>query len=206
MVLAGAACVMAAGCSKAPPQPSAHAAGKPAARITQFYASAPQLARGEKELLCYGVGNATSVHLAPPPRELSAALSRCVEVNPARTTTYTLTAEGASGPPAFQQLTVSVGPPRVKIIDVTVSALTVKPGDLVSICYHVENATSVEVAPIHFRGSSKPKGCATDTPRKTTTYEIVANGFEGSRDQEHVTISVHGSPPAGLRGAFRVVR
>ncbi len=162
-----------------------------AARITQFYATAPELARGEQELLCYGVENASTVRLAPPPQELSAALARCVEVNPTQTTRYTLTAEGAGGPPATGELTVTVGPPHVKIIDVTVSALSVAPGDLVSLCYRVENAASVEIDPIHFRGASKPNGCAMDYPRKTTTYLLTATGVEGSRDQEHVTVTVH---------------
>jgi hypothetical protein len=84
-----------------------------------------------------------------------------------------------------------VGPPHVKIIDVTVSALSVARGDLVSLCYRVENAASVEIDPIHFRGASKPKGCAMDTPRKTTTYVVTATGVEGSRDQEKVTVTVH---------------
>ncbi|HTX33862.1 MAG TPA: hypothetical protein VME43_02540 [Bryobacteraceae bacterium] len=183
-----------AGCSNPPPRPAAQSSASQsapaAARITQFYATAPNLARGEKELLCYGVENAVSVHLAPPPQELSAALSRCVEVNPTRTTGYTLTAEGAAGPPASRELTVTVGPPHVKIIEVTVSALTVAPGDLVSLCYHIENAASVAIAPIHFHAASNPKGCGTDTPRQTTTYVVTAIGADGSRDQEQVTVKV----------------
>jgi hypothetical protein len=177
------------GCSSRPqPAPKAPPA---AARITQFYATAPAMARGEHELLCYGVENANAVHLAPPPQELSAALARCVEVNPTQTTQYTLTAEGATGPPATQELTVTVGPPHVKIVDVTVSSLSVAAGGLVSLCYRVEGAASVEIDPIHFRGASKPKGCAMDYPRKTTTYVVTATGPEGSRDQERVTVAVH---------------
>lgn len=183
------------GCGHPPPQPAGKTGGArtspAAARITQFYATAPSLARGEKELLCYGVENATAVHLAPPPQELSAAISRCVEVNPAQTTTYSLTAQGAAGPPATQELTVTVGPPHVKIIDVTVSSLTVPPGGLVSLCYHVENAKAVEIDPIRFHGPSTPRGCGTDTPHKTTTYVVTAIGTEGSRDQERVTVQVH---------------
>ena len=186
-------------CSKMPsrpaprsatPQEQSQAAPAPA-RITQFYATAPQLARGEKELICYGVEDARAVHLAPPDQELSAALARCVEVNPTATTRYILTAEGASGPPATQELTVTVGPPHVKIIDVTVSALTVSRGELVSLCYHVENAKSVEIAPLHFRHGSDPKGCGMDTPQKTTTYVVTATGLEGSLDREQVTVTVH---------------
>ncbi len=191
---AGVMLAVSAGCGKSPPPPAAHSAQQPAAtgapHITQFYATAPQLARGEKELLCYGVENASAVELTPPPQELSASLTRCVEVTPAQTTSYTLTAKGAGGPAATQELTVTVGPPHVKIIDVTVSALTVKPGDLVSICYHVENARSVAIDPIRFHGPSTPRGCATDMPRKTTAYTITATGAEGSSDQEHVTVQV----------------
>jgi hypothetical protein len=159
-------------------------------KITQFYATAPQLARGEKELLCYGVENGKTVWLSPPRQELSAALSRCVEVTPAGTTKYTLTAEGASGPPATQELTVTVGPPHVKIVDVTVSALSVKPGDLVSICVNSQHAATVEIAPLHFHAVNRAKACATDNPRKTTEYIITASGAEGSKDQEHVTVRV----------------
>jgi hypothetical protein len=186
-------CIGSAGCRNAPSPPPARSPTQAAPappRITQFYATAPTLARGEQELLCYGVENASTVHLAPPPQELSAAISRCVEVQPTRTTGYTLTAEGASGPPATRELTVTVGPPHVKIIDVTVSALTVSPGNLVSLCYHIENARSVAIDPIGFHASSQAKNCATDTPRKTTTYVITASGAEGSRDQEHVTVKV----------------
>ena len=192
------AAAMLTACSGAPGPPAARSTAKSTqgqatapARITQFYATAPALARGEKELLCYGVENARAVHLAPPAQELSAAISRCVEISPTETTRYTLTAEGAAGPPATQELAVTVGPPHVKIVDVTVSALDVARGNLVSLCYHVENAKSVSIDPIHFHGASAPKGCGTDSPQKTTTYIVTAIGAEGSRDQEHVTVTVH---------------
>jgi len=159
-------------------------------RITQFYATAPKLARGEKELICYGVENAKTVHLEPPRQELSAALARCVEVNPTGTTTYKLTAEGDGGPPASQELTVSLGPAHVKIVDVTVSALSVKPGDLVNICVHAQNAAAIEITPLHFHAASRTEACTTDSPRKTTTYSVTATGPGGDQDHEHVTVKV----------------
>lgn len=162
----------------------------PPARITQFYASAPKLSAGEKSLLCYGVENARGVWLSPPRQELSAALSRCVEVTPEATTTYTLTAEGNAGPPATQNLTIAVGPPRVHIEDVTVSSLSVKAGDAVSICFHVRHAAALSIAPVHFRAPNPAQGCAMDNPRKTTTYVVSATGADGSHDTEHVTVKV----------------
>ncbi len=87
--------------------------------------------------------NARAVWLSPPRRPLSAAYSRCVEVTPAATTTYELTAEGRDGATATKRLTVTVvappAAPRARIVDVTVSALSVSAGQPVSICYTVEN-------------------------------------------------------------------
>jgi hypothetical protein len=131
-ILVAAACGLAA-CSQNPPPAPAKAA---AVRITQFYASPPEAARGEKTLLCYGVENAKAVWLSPPRRELSTALSRCVDVEPTATTTYTLTAEGDGGT-ATQDVTVTIGPAKptaAKIIEVRVTALEIKRGEAASIC------------------------------------------------------------------------
>lgn len=175
---------------KASETPKASEAPAPPARITQFYASEPNLSAGGKSLICYGVENARTVWLSPPRQELSAALSRCVEVTPETTTKYTLTAEGNAGPPATQTLTVTVGPARAHIDDVTVSSLSVKAGDAVSICFHTHHAASVSIAPLHFHAPNPAQGCAMDNPRKTTTYVVSAAGADGGHDTEHVTIKV----------------
>jgi hypothetical protein len=162
----------------------------PAVKITQFYATNPKPAKGEQELLCYGVENAKSVWLTPPRQELSAALSRCVEVKPEAATTYTLTAEGAGGDQVSQQVTVSVGAARVHIVEVRVSALSVLRGDPVSICYKVRNAASVRISPAGFEGGSRPEGCTIQHPVKTTTYVVTATGAGGDTDHEQVTVRI----------------
>lgn len=174
-------------CSR-PPKPAVKAVE--AVRITQFYADSSSVARGQRVLLCYGVENAKTVRLDPPRQELSAALARCVEATPAADTTYTLTAEGADGKTATRTLTIPVGPPVAKIVNVNVSSLEVKPGDPVTICYTVENARSVTIEPLHFTGGAKLKGCVNDTPRRSTTYVISAIGAAGNKDQERVTVKV----------------
>ena len=161
------------------------------AKITQFYAPEPAVAKGEKSLLCYGVENAKTVWLTPPRTELTASASRCVEVTPASTTTYTLTAEGASGPAASKDVTVTIGAARVKIVEVKVSSLEVKKGDQVSICYQVQNAKSVEIAPVHFEGGTRPNACVMTSPQQVTTYVVTATGASGDRDSERVTVKVH---------------
>jgi hypothetical protein len=140
--------------------------------------------------VCYGVENARTVWLEPPRRELSVALARCVEVSPSADTTYKLTVEGEDGQAVTRELKLAVGAARAKIVNVNVSALQVKPGDLVSVCYTVENARAVTIDPIGFRGASAAKGCATDQPRKSTTYTVSAVGSGGDKDQERVTVKV----------------
>jgi hypothetical protein len=186
----GAACLLAA-CSQTPaPRPEAKTT--PPVRITQFYASPAQIARGEKTLLCYGVENAKTVWVAPPRRELSAALSRCVDVEPTETTTYTLTAEG-EGAPARQDVTVAVGaakPLGARIIEVRVTSLDIKRGEPVSICYTVANAKSVKIEPTTTPSETNPN-CGIARPDRTTTYTVTAVGAGGGQDQERVTIKVH---------------
>ena len=159
-------------------------------KITQFYATKPALGRGEKSLLCYGVENAKTVTLAPPRQELSAALSRCVEVTPAETTKYTLTAEGGDGQKATQDLTISVGAPRPRIVEVKVSEMQVLRGDPVSLCYKVANAQAVRIDPIHFRAGPRNEGCVVVNPRETTTYVVTATGSGSETDRLPVTIKV----------------
>jgi hypothetical protein len=193
VVLLAAAAWIFAGCSSAPTTaPAAGVAGPEsrAVRITQFYTTSPKLARGEKALLCYGTDDARKVWLSPPRQELSPALAQCVEVSPAATTTYTLTAEGDGGQAAKLDLTVTVGPPRARIVAVTVSTLEVARGQAVSLCYEVENATQVRIDPIAFGRGASPKACTSDYPLRTTTYVVTATGAGGDRDQERVTVRV----------------
>jgi hypothetical protein len=189
ITLATAGAVLAA-CSSPEKRAGVSAAPPEGARITQFYSALAEVGRGEKTLLCYGVENAKAVWLEPPRHELSAALARCVEISPAANTTYKLTAQGADGKAVTRELKVKVGAARARIVNVTVSALEVKAGELVSLCYTVENARAVTVDPIGFRGGSEAKGCAKDQPGKSTTYTISAIGPAGDQDQERVTVQV----------------
>jgi hypothetical protein len=189
-MLLASACSFQTACS-GPTKPVSQEPRRPdPPRITQFYATAPRLAAGDRELLCYGVANATTVWLSPPRQELSAALARCVEATPRETTRYTLTAEGEGGPPATSELTVTVGPPRARIVEVTVSSLSVKAGDMVSLCYDVQFAQSVTISPIGFRGGPGNHGCTFVQPKKTTTYVVSAIGPGGDKDEQPVTVTV----------------
>ncbi len=123
-------------------------------------------------------------------QELSAAVARCVEINPGARTTYTLIVEGAGGKRVSREITVGIGAAKARIVNVNISAVDVKAGDTVSICYTVANARAVTIDPPGYRGGANTKGCTNDQPRKSTTYVVAAVGAGGDRDEEQVTVKV----------------
>jgi len=75
--------------------------------IQMLYAT-PEVRRGESGQLCFGVANAKSVRLEPQAGQVWPSHSLCVDINPTKTTTYTLTATGGDGKTVSQQVTVTV--------------------------------------------------------------------------------------------------
>jgi hypothetical protein len=79
-------------------------------KIAQFYVENRELPRGGKTLMCYGVVNAASVRIDPPVEKVWPAVSRCFDLAPARTTRYTLTAEGLDHATVSESVEVAVKP------------------------------------------------------------------------------------------------
>ncbi len=78
-------------------------------KFTVFSADNGHLKRGETTQLCYGVLNAKTLKLDPPPtEEVKPTARHCVEVAPQTTTTYTLTAANDKGETQTQKLTIAV--------------------------------------------------------------------------------------------------
>jgi hypothetical protein len=75
--------------------------------IQMLYAT-PQIHPGETAQVCFGVANAKSVTLEPQSSPVWPSHNLCVDVNPKKTMTYTLTATGADGKRVTQQATVTV--------------------------------------------------------------------------------------------------
>jgi hypothetical protein len=76
--------------------------------IQNFYAIPGIIRRGETTQLCYGVANAKTVTLEPQSNPVWPSYSRCVDVSPVKTTTYTLTIADASGHTLSQSVEVKV--------------------------------------------------------------------------------------------------
>ena len=76
--------------------------------IHDFYATPGLVRRGETVQICYGVANAKTVTLEPQSNPVWPSYSRCVDVKPTKTTTYTLTIADTSGNTKTQSLEVKV--------------------------------------------------------------------------------------------------
>ena len=76
--------------------------------IQNFYATPGTIRRGETVQLCYGVANAKTVTLEPQSNPVWPSYSRCVDVTPTKSTTYTLTIADSAGNTRTQSLEVAV--------------------------------------------------------------------------------------------------
>lgn len=78
-------------------------------KILNFYAMPAEIHRGDSVQMCYGVANAQSVTIQPDTgRGMWPSVTRCIDVNPKKTTTYTLTAKDAHGKTQTASLTIKV--------------------------------------------------------------------------------------------------
>ena len=76
--------------------------------IQAFYANPGAVHRGETVQLCYGVANAKNVKLEPQSNPVWPSYSRCVDVKPTKTTTYTLTIDDGAGNTKTESIEVKV--------------------------------------------------------------------------------------------------
>lgn len=179
-----------AGCGRPTGPQAAQASAKPEVRITQFYAE-PEVPQGEQARLCYGVENAKTVQLEPPVERVWPAVARCFAVDPAKSRSYKLTAADGEGHAVTARVEIRIGPPRAKILEVSISKTEVRAGEPVTLCYKAANATGVEAGPGRWITTRRnDAGCLADAPRKTTTYHVRITGGGGQTDAEQVTVRV----------------
>ena len=76
--------------------------------IRALYLTPATIHRGQSAQLCYDVANARTVALDPPVGAVWPSHSRCLDVSPTKTTTYTLTIVDAAGKSASQSVELRV--------------------------------------------------------------------------------------------------
>jgi len=76
--------------------------------IRGLYVSSAAIHPGESAQLCYDVANAKTVTLDPPAGDVWPSHSRCLNISPRKTTTYTLTIANAAGNKVSQTVELRV--------------------------------------------------------------------------------------------------
>ncbi|MCW5981580.1 MAG: hypothetical protein KIT09_26075 [Bryobacteraceae bacterium] len=89
-----------------------------------------------------------------------------------------LTLSGCSGPAGRETPRIESPPADPKILQFYASPGVIAQGDDVTICYGVENADRVEIAPKVAELSPSPNRCFSVTPEKSTVFRLTAAGNE----------------------------
>jgi hypothetical protein len=177
--------LLAMSCGTESPRPAENKR-PPRVKITQFYGDS-LVPKGLKGNLCYGVENAKKVELTPASDLIYPAVSRCIEIAPETRTTYTLTAYGEDGSKETKSIEVKAGAAPPRLYDLWANSVDVQRGEMVRICFKLENVRKVKVSPGTLESGTN---CLSDKPAKTTTYKITAQGGDNEVDTGTVTVKV----------------
>lgn len=163
-------------------------------KILQFYSAAGVVEPGGKALLCYGVENAVSVRIVPDVEPVKPAMSRCLEVAPARTTQYTLTAEAPGQAPVTASVTIQVKRGAAPPLSLATGPRIVsfRPGEkrdgVTLLCYEVEGAEAVSVEPGALPRTTALRGCFGVAQSSGVTYTLRAYDSSGQVVRKALTL------------------
>ena len=86
-------------------------------------------------------------------------------------------------------------PGPVKILQFYSSVGSIKAGEKALLCYGVENAKSVRIAPLMEGEAPSSNRCLEVSPVHTTHYTILAEGFDGHIAMQSLTLPVDSATP-----------
>lgn len=89
---------------------------------------------------------------------------------------------------------VGTSPAPVRILQFYASVGTLTLGEKALLCYGVENAKSVRIAPIRQTIYPSHNRCFEIGPDHTTHYTILAEGFDGKVEMKSLILPVHSVP------------
>ncbi|HUP04201.1 MAG TPA: hypothetical protein VMU19_09435 [Bryobacteraceae bacterium] len=84
---------------------------------------------------------------------------------------------------------------RVRILGFYASTGLLLQGERATLCYGVENAKAVTIAPLMLTVYPSKKYCFAIVPTHTTHYTLMAEGYDGIVDTRTLTVPVHARPP-----------
>jgi|SRR5262245_20073339 len=94
---------------------------------------------------------------------------------------------------------IGTPPGPVKILQFYASVGVLAPGDKALLCYGVENAKSVKISPALDNVYPSINHCLEIGPEQTTSYTILAEGFDGRVATQSFVLSVSEAPRAPKR-------
>ncbi|MBA3974084.1 MAG: hypothetical protein C0504_07700 [Candidatus Solibacter sp.] len=155
----------------------------PKVAVTKFTATPSRVKPGEPVTLTWQAQNADSV-------EISGiggvnASSGSVQVTPAVTTTYTITARNKAGE-VKDTVQVIVDQPTARVVRFTAAPSTIRAGQSANLVWETENANRVTISGI---GQVNPTGTLSVSPKETTTYAITVSNQTGETNST-VTVTV----------------
>ena len=105
---------------------------------------------------------------------------------------WRLTTLGPAGDSGWLQ---PASPKQVRILRFYASVGTISPGESAKLCYSVENARAVRIAPPVGEIYPSARHCLEIVPKHTTHYTIWAEGFDGRVAMRSLTLPVEAIPP-----------
>ena len=156
-------------------------------RVIQFTATPATIAPGAHAQLRWEVDGADTVTITPGAAGNVDPKTGTLDVAPAQTTTYTLTAKGAGGTvTANTTVTVSAGP-GPQIIRFAASPTNLTGGESSTLSWTTQGASQVSISGI---GTVDANGNRTVSPSATTTYTLTAQSSDGRQVTAQVVITV----------------
>jgi hypothetical protein len=176
-----------------PPRPDAvyePSTGAGEVKITHFYPMSGSIFRGDSTSICYGVQRAREVRLEPPVDAVWPAVSHCLSVAPAQSTTYILRATGTDGREVSESIRIQVGPAPPRFVLFSTSNRELVRGEQLTMCYGVENAVKLRLYPVGMDLPPVTKHCIRFGAPASGRYTLTATSAEGISARQEFRVRV----------------
>jgi PKD repeat protein len=166
--------------------------------IGSFTATPDSIAVGQGSMLAWSVTGATSLSISP---DVGSVSGSSIAVNPAASTTYTLTATNAGGSVAKTvSLTVAQPVPPPVIGSFAAQPAVITEGQSSTLAWTIDGATQVSIAAdVGASPGVVPGSSYTVSPTQSTNYTITATNASGSVSR---VAAITVNPPAPTITAF----
>ncbi|ACL77485.1 hypothetical protein [Ruminiclostridium cellulolyticum] len=155
--------------------------------IKKFTVSRNEISAGETVELSWDVSGATDVSI-PELTEKDLPTFESIQIQPLKTTTYTLTAYGLDGGVVKGEVTVKVNEPE--ITDFSADKYELDPGDSATLSWNAPGFQTIKIVGLEDEGHLPLTGTLKVSPQQTTTYTLEATTYDGIVKSKQITVKV----------------